>query len=109
LTDSTELTAELIPVPEFRGMQALNAWLAGHDAGLLLEGPDPDSPEPLLHGIVVAQEPEPGTWLHRWDVVTVWLRDVPGLGGVREPRRPYTPTLTAAAEITEMPIGDERR
>lgn len=87
-------------------MQALNAWLTGHDAGLLLEGPDPDSPEPLLHGTVIAQRPRPGAWLHRWDVVTVWLRDVPGLGGVREPRRPYRPTLTAAGEITEMPVGD---
>jgi hypothetical protein len=28
-------------------MQALNAWLVGHDHGLLLQGPDPDSPEPV--------------------------------------------------------------
>jgi hypothetical protein len=108
MSDSTEPTVELIDVPEFYGMQALNAWLTGHDAGLLLEGPDPDSPEPLLHGIVIAQQPRPGSWLHRWDVVTVWLRDVPGLGGVPEPRRPYPPTLIAAAEITETQVGDER-
>jgi hypothetical protein len=25
-------------VPDFRGMQALNAWLVGHDHGLLLQG-----------------------------------------------------------------------
>ncbi len=29
-------------------MQALNAWLVGHDHGLLLQGPDPDSPEPIM-------------------------------------------------------------
>jgi hypothetical protein len=105
LTDSTNVAADLIEVPDFRGMQALNAWLAGHDTGLLLEGPDPDSPEPLLHGIVVAQAPMPGTWLHRWDVITVWLREVPGLGGVREPRRPYPPRLVTAAESV---INEER-
>ncbi|MDT5160998.1 MAG: hypothetical protein QOC90_1308, partial [Mycobacterium sp.] len=36
-------------------MQALNAWLIGHDHGLLLQGPDPDSPEPVMHGIVINQ------------------------------------------------------
>jgi hypothetical protein len=38
-------------------MQALNAWLVGHDHGLLLQGPDPDSPEPVMHGIVINQQP----------------------------------------------------
>lgn len=106
MTDRTDLVADLVQVPEFRGMQALNAWLAGHDARLLLEGPNPDSPEPLLHGIVVAQVPAPGQWLHRWDVVTVWIHNGPGLGGVREPRRPRPPTLAAAAEIAGQPIHD---
>lgn len=90
-------------------MQALNAWLADHDARLLLEGPDPDSPDPILHGIVVAQAPEAGTWLKRWDVVTVWLRDVPGLGGVRGPRRPYQPTLIASAELPGSLAADRPR
>lgn len=58
-------------------MQALNAWLAGHDAGLLLTGPDPDSPHPLLHGIVIRQNPPPGTVLRLWDTVTVWVRNGP--------------------------------
>lgn len=85
-----------IEVPDFRGMQALNAWLAGHDVGLLLAGPDPDSPRPVLHGIVVRQDPLPGSRLSRWDVVTVWLRDEPGDGdGVREPRRPRHPVYSA--------------
>ena len=76
-------------MPDFRGMQALNAWLTGHDLGLLLQGPDPDSPEPLLHGIVIKQLPEPQTRLHRWDPVTVWVRIPPDDGaGVREPRKP---------------------
>ena len=55
-------------------MQALNAWLLGHDRGLLLTGPDPDSPEPLLHGVVADQAPVPGGLRHRWDFVTVWVR-----------------------------------
>lgn len=53
--------SELIEVPDFRGMQALNAWLFGHDRGLLLTGPDPDSSQPLLHGVVVDQAPFPAT------------------------------------------------
>jgi hypothetical protein len=77
-------------------MQALNAWLAGHDAGLLLAGPDPDSHRPLLHGIVARQVPPPGARLRRWDVVTVWLCGEPGEGdGVREPRRPQPPVCSA--------------
>ncbi|WP_409491986.1 hypothetical protein [Amycolatopsis sp. cmx-11-12] len=28
-------------VPDFVGQQALDAWLAGHEAGLSLQGPDP--------------------------------------------------------------------
>lgn len=107
MTDHTDLVADLVEVPDFRGMQALNAWLVGHDVALLLEGPDPDSPEPLLHGIVVAQVPQPGQCLHRWDVVTVWVANSPGLGGVREPRRPYPPTLTATAEIAAPPTQDQ--
>jgi hypothetical protein len=77
-------------------MQALNAWLLGHDRGLVLEGPDPDSPEPVMHGVVTAQLPVAGYLLQRWDVVTVWVRHGPGdEGGVREPRRPHPPRWTA--------------
>ncbi len=39
-------------MPDFVGMQALNAWLLGHDRGLLLQGPDPGAPTPLMHGVV---------------------------------------------------------
>lgn len=92
MTSPASMTPQAVEVPDFRGMQALNAWLAGHDAGLLLAGPDPDSPQPLLHGIVRQQEPPPGTTLRRWDVVTVWLADNRGEGdGVREPRVPHPP------------------
>ncbi|MGH3911013.1 MAG: PASTA domain-containing protein [Pseudonocardiaceae bacterium] len=87
---------ELVQVPDFRGMQALSAWLAGHDVGLLLAGPDPDSPAPLLHGVVRRQTPAPGRRLHRWDVVTVWVGDLP-FGGVREPRQPILPRFPLAA------------
>jgi hypothetical protein len=84
--------AGLIEVPDFRGMQALNAWLVGHDHGLMLTGPDPDSAQPLLNGVVVDQVPLPGDRLRRWDVVTVWIQLGPGDGaGVREPRPPITP------------------
>lgn len=69
-------------------MQALNAWLVGHDHGLLLQGPDPDSPEPLLHGLVVSQLPAPRTRLRRWDPVTVWVRPPEDGSGVRAPLRP---------------------
>jgi hypothetical protein len=54
-------------------MQALNAWLVGHDHGLLLQGPYPDSPEPVMHGIVINQQPAPRALLRRWDPVTVWI------------------------------------
>jgi hypothetical protein len=91
---------ELVEVPDFRGMQALNAWLFGHDRGLLLTGPDPDSSQPLLHGVVVDQAPVPGDRLHRWDVVTVWIRHGPGdSDGVREPRRPLTPMQADAVPL----------
>jgi hypothetical protein len=91
---------ELIEVPDFRGMQALNAWLFGHDHGLLLTGPDPDSSQPLLHGVVVDQAPVPGGRLHRWDVVTVWIQPGPEDGdGVREPRRPVTPLRADAVAL----------
>lgn len=94
--------AEPVEVPDFRGMQTLNAWLAGHDIGLLLSGPDPDSPEPLMHGIVRRQQPSPGAWLRRWDIVTVWVGDLP-TGGVREPRRPLPrpPELAAARYLPD--------
>ncbi|MFC4859077.1 hypothetical protein [Actinophytocola glycyrrhizae] len=73
-------------------MQALNAWLLGHDHGLLLQGPDPDAPDPVMHGVVVRQSPPPRTPLHRWDPVTVWV-EIPddGGAGVREPRKPLPP------------------
>jgi hypothetical protein len=78
-------------------MQALNAWLVGHDHGLLLQGPDPDS-EPLMHGIVVDQQPAPSTLLQRWDPVTVWIKPPPDDdSGVREPARPVPPVRTNRA------------
>jgi hypothetical protein len=93
-------SAGAVEVPDFRGMQALNAWLAAHDIGLLIAGPDPDSPRPVLHGIVDRQHPPPMARLRRWDVVTVWLRDEPGEGGgVREPRRPDPPPRAARAPL----------
>ncbi|HEY4457580.1 MAG TPA: hypothetical protein VGN81_24925 [Pseudonocardiaceae bacterium] len=75
-------------VPNFLGKQALDAWLAGHDAGLLLQGPDPDSRHPLLNGVVVGQRPEAGVDVARWDAVTVWVTGGGDGAGVREPRRP---------------------
>jgi hypothetical protein len=81
-------------------MQALNAWLTGHDQCLLLQGPDPDSPEPLLHGIVVRQRPAPRTWLSRRDPVTVWVHIPPDDGaGVREPLRPPPQTRSDAGYL----------
>ncbi len=77
-----------VVVPDFHGKQALAAWLEGHDAGLLLQGPDPDGPHPLVNGVVVAQSPAAGTRARRWDVVTVWVEGGGDGSGVREPRRP---------------------
>lgn len=71
-------------------MQALNAWLLGHDQGLLLQGPDPDAPTPLMHGVVTHQQPSAGTRAHRWDAVTVWVETGPDTG-VREPLNPLLP------------------
>ncbi|WP_112267131.1 PASTA domain-containing protein [Lentzea terrae] len=84
-----------VVVPDFHGKQALDAWLVGHDAGLLLQGPDPDSPHPLLNGVVVAQRPAAGTRVERWDVVTVWVEGGGDGSGVREPRHPLPMRLTA--------------
>jgi hypothetical protein len=58
-------------------MQALNAWLVGHDHGLFLQGPDPDSRMPVMDGIVISQQPPPRTLLRRWDPVTVWIQPPP--------------------------------
>ena len=58
-------------------MQALNAWLVGHDHGLLLQGPDPDRREQVMDGIVIKQQPAPRTLLRRWDPVTVWIQPPP--------------------------------
>lgn len=82
-------------------MQALNAWLVGHDYGLLLQGPDPDGPEPVMHGIVIHQLPPPRTHLHRWDPVTVWIKPPEDGSGVREPRRPLPPVRTNHAYYDE--------
>ena len=85
-------------VPNFLGRQALDAWLSGHDAGLLLQGPDPDSPHPLLNGLVVAQLPVAGARLHHWDPVIVWFAEDGDPSGVREPRRPPPDHRMDAAE-----------
>jgi hypothetical protein len=96
------VTEATIEVPDFRGMQALNAWLVGHDHGLLLQGPYPDSGEPLMHGIVIDQRPAPRTLLGRWDVVTVWIHPPPDDdSGVREPVRPLPPVRTDKACFDE--------
>ncbi|GGS88924.1 hypothetical protein GCM10010156_54230 [Planobispora rosea] len=93
---------DTVAIPDFRGMQALNAWLAGHDAGLLLQGPDPDGPEPVMNGIVVRQHPLPGALLERWGTVTVWVHHDPGgESGVHEPRRPIPPAGALGAELPE--------
>lgn len=84
-------------VPDFRGRQALAAWLSGHEAGLLVQGPDPDSPHAVTNGVVVAQLPAPGARLSRWDPVTVWLADAGDPAGVREPRRPLPDRLEPTA------------
>lgn len=91
-------------MPDFRGRQALEAWLRGHDLGLLCQGPDPDSPQPLLHGRVVGQHPQAGTVLHRWDVVTLQLAEHGDPAGVREPRRPL-PLERNSRGVKPLPAG----
>lgn len=86
-----------VAVPNFHGRQALDAWLIGHDAGLLLQSPDPDS-HPLLNGVVVAQHPAPGAELERWSAVTVWVEGGGDGSGVREPRRPLPHHREASGE-----------
>jgi hypothetical protein len=92
-----------VVVPAFVGMQALNAWLLGHDSGLLLQGPDPDGPEPVLHGVVIGQRPVAGARVRRWDPVTVWIRPPEPGCGVREPRRPAPDPLRARAVADQPP------
>lgn len=86
-------------------MQALNAWLLGHDSGVLLQGPDPDASTPLLNGVVTHQQPAAGTRAHRWDAVTVWIGEGPD-AGVREPRRPLPPDNGLRAAVAPEPTGD---
>ncbi|GAB1819140.1 PASTA domain-containing protein [Herbidospora sp. RD11066] len=91
-----------VQVPDFRGMQALNAWLLGHDAGVLLIGPNPDGPESVMHGIVTKQEPLPGARVLRWGTVKVWMTDRGGgSAGVREPRTPKPPAGGLAQDLPE--------
>jgi hypothetical protein len=86
-------------------MQALNAWLAGHDAGVVLVGPNPDGALPVMHGIVTTQWPEPGAMVNKWDTVTVWVRNDPGEeSGVREPRNPVPPAGALSVELSEEPL-----
>lgn len=92
-----------VAVLNFHGMQALDAWLVGHDAGLLLQSPDPDSPHPLLNGRVVAQHPAPGTPVERWAAVTVWIEGGGDGSGVREPRRPLPPHREATGLRASAP------
>ena len=94
-----------VRVPEFRGMQALAAWLRGHDVGVLCQGPDPDSPTPLTDGRVVEQTPPAGSVLRRWDTVTLWLVDPPEDAGVREPRVPRPSLLS---DVGEAPLDPDR-
>ena len=83
-------------------MQALNAWLVGHDHGLFLQGPDPDSRKPVMDGIVISQQPPPRTLLRRCDPVTVWIQPPPDDdSGVREPLRPLPPERTNRASYDE--------
>ncbi len=95
---------EPVIVPNFRGRQALDAWLSGHDAGLLLQGPDPDSPHPLMNGVVVAQLPAAGARVARWATVTVWISGGGDPSGVREPRRPL-PELREDVGFGEPDVG----
>jgi hypothetical protein len=63
--------------------------------GCFFRGPDPDSPESVMHGIVINQQPAPKTLLRRWDPVTVWIQPPPEDGsGMREPLRPPPPART---------------
>lgn len=86
-------------------MQALNAWLLGHDSGVLLQGPDADAPTPLLNGIVTHQQPSPGARAHRWDAVSVWVGQGPD-AGVREPRRPLPPEDDLRAAVAPELTGE---
>jgi hypothetical protein len=81
------------------------------EAGLALAQPDPDGP-PLRaltwpgEWLVTAQEPAPGTHLHRGDSLKVRFRSMDGDGsaGVREPRRPLPEPDRQAAKAE--PVDD---
>jgi hypothetical protein len=75
--------ADRVEVPELVGMAVPDARQAGHRAGLVVVSPDVDGP-PLgaltWPGIwvVTTQRPAPGTWLRRWDNVTVGFEELRG-------------------------------
>lgn len=89
--------ARAVEVPDLVGLDLSLARRAILAEGLVFAVPDASvtgRPAGLAGLVVVAQQPEPGTWLRTDSAdarVTVWFEERPGDAGVREPRRPVPP------------------
>jgi hypothetical protein len=110
-------------VPEVVGMEVHTARRLVTDADQFLEHPDADG-RPLASGVIVRQEPSPGTVVERFTPINAWVRDampepdflrgVRGWdeddgpsGGVREPGRPLPANGGASAEVLEADASDD--
>ncbi|HEY5224911.1 MAG TPA: PASTA domain-containing protein [Microbacteriaceae bacterium] len=71
-------TADFVIVPDVVGLRFLEARDVANAAGVSVANPDPDGP-PIgaivwpTNPAVARQHPAPGTVLHRWDSLRVWL------------------------------------
>jgi hypothetical protein len=96
-------SAGLVTVPDLVGLPAYAAMDVARRCQLVVVGPSPDLP-PNRRGMVLAQEPKPGSQLPRWGEVTIFTTpEGPGGAGVREPLRPFPdpPGLHAEREEPE--------
>jgi hypothetical protein len=95
-------------VPDVVGLSFDDARAVLFGAKLVAIGPDPDGP-PLgalgwPRGVVVRQDPAPGSLLPTGSPVTVWL-DSGGGAGDREPRRPR-PNPVAGRDLPDELSGE---
>ena len=104
MTEAASESVHQVAVPDLVGLTWFDARRTGEEAGLWVSGPDPDGP-PLAAvgwpgGVVVKQQPAPGTMASTRSELIVWVERTVDAGD-REPRRPVPPAQQFAAEPEE--------